>query len=63
MCVQVGEGQEERERENPKQAPGCQHRAQHGLKPTNHEIMTRAEVRHLTEWLRCPLLVLTSIYF
>ena len=24
----------------PKQAPCCQHRAQSGLKPTNHEIMT-----------------------
>ena len=43
----AGEEQKEKETENPKQAlrcPGCQPKAQCELKPTNHEIMTRAKV-------------------
>ena len=51
--AQVGEGQRERGRHRiPRrlQAPSCQHRARRGLKPTDHEITTWAEVRYLTNW-------------
>ena len=52
--VGVGEGQREREteRENPKQVPGSELLAQKpdmGLEPTSREIMTRANVRRLTD--------------
>ena len=39
--VQTGEGQGEREAENPKQAPHCQHRAQCGAgtqEPQDHDL-------------------------
>ena len=48
----MGEGQRERETQNPQQAPGSELSAQspmRGLEPTNREIMTRAEVGHLTD--------------
>ena len=51
--VQAGDGQGERETQNLKQAAGFELSAQslmRGLKLTNCEIMTWAEVRHLTGW-------------
>ena len=55
MCM-GGRGTEREERENPKQAPHCQHRAllrepDVGLKVMSHEIMTelKARVRCLTD--------------
>ena len=36
----MGEGQRERETQNPKQFPGSEHRADTGLELTNCEIMT-----------------------
>ena len=59
--VRVGEGQKEGETQNPKQAPGCEHRAQCGAlthEPWDHDlsqsqIMTWAKVRHLN-WLKHP---------
>ena len=51
----AGEEQRERETQNPKQAPGCQHRAR--CEPTNHEIMPRAKVGRLTNLAtQAPLL-------
>ena len=46
----------ERETQNLKQAPGSELSAQSlmGLKPRNYEIMTLAEVRHVTEPPTCP---------
>ena len=47
------EGQRERETQNLKQAPESEAvntEPDTGLKPMNHEIMTLAEVRHLTHW-------------
>ena len=38
--AQAGEGQTERERENPKEALHCQRRVQSRLKPINREIIT-----------------------
>ena len=35
-----GGAERESKRENPKQVPSCQHRADVGLEPTNCEIMT-----------------------
>ena len=46
MC-EWGEGQRERETQDPKQAPGSE--PDTGLELKNHEIMTWAEVRRLTE--------------
>ena len=43
---QAGEGQGERETENPKQAPRCQHRAQCGAqihKPWDHDLSENQE--------------------
>ena len=40
-------GQRKRETQNPKQTPGTE--PDEGLKPTDCEIMTRAEVRCLTD--------------
>lgn len=59
--VRAGEGQKERETQNPKQAPGSRLWAvgtvpDAGLKLTDREIMTGAEVRCLTEWVtQAPL--------
>ena len=47
----VGEGQRERERENPKQTPYCLHRAQHSALK-NHEIITWAKIK---TWVRNQL--------
>ena len=49
--VWAGKGQRERERQNPKQAPGSELSAQPdaGLELTNREIMTRAEVGRSTD--------------
>ena len=44
--LQAGEGQRGREIQNPKQAPGSELSAQ--LKHMNCEVMTWAEVGHLT---------------
>ena len=45
--MQAGEGQ----RENPKQAPHCQHRAQCGDRTHETEFMTSAKTkRRLTDW-------------
>ena len=38
------------------QALSCQHRAQRRGGPTNHEIMTWAKIRHLTNWATQALL-------
>ena len=48
-CMRVGEGQRERERENPKQALHCLHTEPDvGLNPKNFEIVTWAETKSLT---------------
>ena len=49
--MQAGEGQRERETQNPKQAPGSELSAQSlmGLKPTKHGIMTWAKEGRLTD--------------
>ena len=41
----MSRGGAERERENPKQAPCCQHRAQRGAQFHNAGIMTWAEIK------------------
>ena len=48
----VEEGQRERETQNSKQAPGSELSAEPdtGLKLTNREIMTWADVGRLTDW-------------
>ena len=46
----LGEGQRERETHNLKKAPGFSTEPDVGLELTNHEIMTWAEVRRLTNW-------------
>ena len=59
----------ERETQNPKQTPGSKGSAQSpdtGLKLTNHEFMTWAEVGSLTDWatrvpLTAPILKAASI--
>ena len=51
--VWAGEGQREKETENPKQAPGSELSAQSrmwGLELTNCEMVTWAEVWRSTEW-------------
>ena len=53
--VWTGEGQRERETQNPKQAAGSRLQAVNpepgaGLELTNHKIMTWAEVGHSTPW-------------
>ena len=52
--MQVEEGQREKETQNLKQAPGSEQEfstePDAGLKPTNCDIMTWAEVGHLTNW-------------
>ena len=43
----MGEGQRERERENPKQAPCCQPRARHGAQshePGDHDLSQNQEL-------------------
>ena len=47
----MGEGQKEKETQNPKQAPGSELSAEldSGLKPTNWEIMTRDEIGCLNQ--------------
>ena len=47
----MGEGQREKETQNPRQAPGSELSAQSdaGLELTNCEIVTCAEVRSLTD--------------
>ena len=48
----VSRGGTERERENPKQAPRCQHRAWHEAwshEPWDHDL-SRNQVRYLTNW-------------
>ena len=48
----VREEQREREMQNPKQAPGCEAVSTEpnvGLEPTNHELMTWAEVGGSTD--------------
>ena len=51
---QAGEGQKERETQNPKQAPSwlwaVSTEPNAGLKLTSYEIMTWAEVGRLTDW-------------
>ena len=48
----MGEGQRQKETQNPKPAPGPEQAVSAEpdapLEPTNHEIMTWAEVGHLT---------------
>ena len=51
--AQAGEGQRERETQNPKQAPGSELSAQsltRGSNPQTPELMTWAEVGRLTNW-------------
>ena len=43
-----GRGGAEREAENPKQAPHCQHGADAGLDLTNHEIVARVAIKNGT---------------
>ena len=55
-----GGAERERETQNPKQAPRSEKAVRTepdtGLKPANHEIMTWAKVRHLTDWVtQAPL--------
>ena len=46
IYFEIGGGKDrERERQNPKQAQGCQSRAQCGVQPINHEIMTWAKTK------------------
>ena len=55
----MGEGQRERETQNPKQAPGSELSAEPdtGLELTDREIMTWAEVGLLTDWAtQAPLM-------
>ena len=61
----MGEGQTERETQNPKQAPGSELSAQSkGLKPRNREIMTWAKVGHLTDWAtQAPLNAISKACF
>ena len=49
---QAGEGQRERETQNPKQAPGSELSAEAdtGLEPMSPEIITWAEVTRLADW-------------
>ena len=44
--IQAGGGARIEEKENPRQAPHCQHRARHGAQSQDHEIMTRAEIKN-----------------
>ena len=54
-CARRRRGRE-REMENPKQTLYWQQRAEAGLEPTNHDIMTWAEDRCLTDWaIQVPL--------
>ena len=49
----VGEGQRERETQNPQQAPGSELSAQEpdvGLEILNCKVMTWAQVGRLTDW-------------
>ena len=49
------EEQREKEAENLKQAPPCQHQAVEGLEPKNCEIMTWAEIKSpMLNWLTHP---------
>ena len=45
-----GRGREDKETQNPKEAPGSEPSAHVGLKPTSCEIMNLAEVGCLTDW-------------
>ena len=59
VCTQVGEGQGERETQNPKKAPGSELSAQsptRGLNPRTREIMTLSGSRKLNR-LSQPLVL------
>ena len=65
QTVRVGEGQRERETQNPKQVPGS--KPDEGLKPTKREIVTWAKVGRLTDHathapLQISLITLQTIY-
>ena len=48
VCVSVGEGRTEREKENLKQALHYQHRAQCGAQTHDRKITTQADIKSLT---------------
>ena len=50
MCMQVREGQRERETEDPKQGLRWEHRTWHRARTHEPEFMTWAKVRHLQDW-------------